>query len=283
MARIRDKGNVSLYLSGLQVLSRIQTPHYRAVIYLHKQLGRVLVLNDEIQHVEAWAPLYHEPLVHLAAAFVERPQTALLLGGGSLFAARELLRYRKMKRVLMIDHDPAVIEAVTKLYEQANKVRGDPRLEVSNSDAFHSVSNMTERFDLIINDSVDLFRAQGPNIFEKMGALLRPGGVCSDVVYRHVFEDGVLSRTIRLLRSKYHTALSLVFAPEYPGVLHLLTLWSKSPALNQFRRKPLNVEQRRWAEIPHLNPCGYFDPRFLSYYLHLPRCIRDRLNIDPPT
>jgi spermidine synthase len=238
----------------------------------------VLTLDGEIQHVEAWAPLYHEPLIHLPAAFIERPQTALLLGGGSFFAARELLRYRGIKRVLMLDHDPELLDAVSRLYGHAAEVTNDPRLEVRTADAFRALPHITERFDLVINDSVDISRLKGTDVFAEMGRLLRPGGVCSDLVYRHLFEDRSLSRTIKLLRSSYNTVLSLVFAAEYPGVLHLLTLWGEGKLLKQTRKKTLNREQQAWAAAPHSNPCGYYDARFLGYYLHLPRCVRERLD-----
>jgi spermidine synthase len=71
-----------------------------------------------------------------------------------------------------------------------------------------------------------------------------------------------------------------VFAAEYPGVLHLLTLWSESGLISQRRRKTANREQRMWATAPRINPCSYFDPRFLAYYLYLPRCVRERLDPD---
>lgn len=278
MATIHDKGNVSLRLSHLQVLREFQSSHYRAVIYRHPQLGHVLTLDGEIQHVEAWAPLYHEPLVHLPAAFVRRPQTALLLGGGSFFAARELLRYRTIERVLMLDHDPELLDVIGKLYRHAPEVRSDPRLEVRTADAFRTLTHITERFDLVINDSVDISSLKGTDAFSEMGRVLRPEGVCSDLVYRHIFEDRSLNHTIKLLRSRYNTVLSLVFAAEYPGALHILTLWGGGKLLKQTRKKTANREQQAWAAAPQSNPCRYYDARFLGYHLHLPRYVRERLD-----
>lgn len=278
MSTIYDRGNVSLRLSHLQILLEFKTGHYQAVIYRHPQLGHVLTLDGEIQHVEAWAPLYHEPLVHLPAAFIEEPRTALLLGGGSFFAAKELLRYQSIKRVLMLDHDPDLLDAIGQLYKHATDVRSDPRLEVWTTDAFRALPHMTERFDLIINDSIDISCLKGIDAFAAMARLLSPRGVCSDLVYRHIFEDHSLTRTIKLLRSSYNTVVSLVIAAEYPGVLHLLTLWGEDSVLNQTLREPINREQRAWAAAPQSNPCNYYDARFLSYYLYLPRCVRERLD-----
>jgi spermidine synthase len=275
---VRDRGNVSLCLSNLRTLRRFQTALHDVAIYRHPDLGRVLVLNGEIQHVEAWAPLYHEPLVHLPAAFVRRPRTALVIGGGSFFAARELLKYRSIKRVLMLDQDSQLLAEIGALYEHAAAVRSDHRLEIQTIEAFSSLTRIKERFDLVVNDSVDIWRPKG-TIFVALAGLLNPSGVCSDVVYRHVFDDRSLNGTVRLLGSKFRTALSMVVVPEYPGVLHLLTIWSESASVKQTRQQPVNREQLTWTTSVSSNPCTYYDPRFLSYYLHLPRCVRDRLEV----
>lgn len=276
MATLRDNGNVSLHLGELLVLSRFRTARHEGVIYRHPQLGRVLALNGEIQHVEVWAPLYHEPLVHLPAAFVENPKTALLLGGGSFFAAQELLKYRSIERILMVDFDKQLLDQVIEHYDHAKLAKQDPRLEIRIRDAFEELPTVDDRFDLVINDSIDLMRDRGTAL-SAMSRLLRPGGVCSDVVYRHIFEDGSLTDTIRVLRKNYHNVLSLIFAPEYPGILHLLTLWGFSRKLSQTRKKSVNLEHGFWARSPSSNPCSYFDPRFLSYYLHLPLLVRRQL------
>jgi spermidine synthase len=255
VAIIHDRGNVSLRLSHLHVTLEFKTAHYHAVIYQHPQLGRVLTLDGEIQHVEAWAPLYHEPLVHLPAAFIEKPQTAILLGGGSFFAARELLKYRSIKRVLMLDHDLELLDTIARFYGHAAEARNDPRLEVQITDAFRILPHIGERFDLVINDSIDISHVKGPDVFAAMAHLLRPGGVCSDLVYRHIFEDRSLSRTLNLLRSNYNTVVSLVFAAEYPGILHLLTLWGGMRASSVTTYTCRATLESVWVRRSHMNEC----------------------------
>lgn len=277
MATLRDKGNVSLYLGELSELLRFQTKHHQGVIYRHPQLGRVLTLNDEIQHVEVWAPLYHEPLIHLPVAFIPRPRNALVLGGGSFYAVRELLKYDSIQRVLMLDLDSQLLEKVIQIYEHATTASQDPRLTIKIGNAFKILPQLNERFDLVVNDSVDLLRGRSDSV-AAMTRLLKPGGICSDVVYRHVFDSFSVRKTIQMLRANYYHALSLIFAAEYPGILHLLTLWSLSSKLSQQLSVSRNREQLLWSKSPTANPCSYYDPRFLSYYLHLPAMIRHTIN-----
>jgi spermidine synthase len=276
VATLRDKGNVSLYMDELSELSRFQTKYHNGVIYRHPQLGRVLTLNDEIQHVEVWAALYHEPLVHLPAAFIPRPRSALVIGGGSFYAAQELLKYESIERVLMLDLDMQLLEQVIQIYEHAKIASKDPRLTIKIGNAFKIIPKLNERFDLVVNDSVDLLRDRSKSV-AAMTRLLRPGGICSDVVYRHIFDSLSVRKTVHMLKAKYHHALSLIFAAEYPGILHLLTLWSFSSKLSQQLSVSRNRDQLLWSKSPTANPCSYFDPRFLPFYLYLPPIVRDRI------
>lgn len=277
MASIRDEGNVSICLSGLDILVDVHTGPTRAVIYRHPNLGRILALNDEVQHVEAWAPLYHEPLVHLPMSFVEQPGKVLILGGGSFFAASEVLKYGGVARVLMIDHDRKLLDTVSAFYEHARIARTDARLELRYSDAFEVLPDIRETFDLVINDSIDLLSKPSENTFAAMVNVLDSDGVCADVVYRHIFEQQKTQQTIQILRSQYRAVFSLIFAPEYPGILHLLTIWGTTNHLRQTLKRSMNIEQHSWTSNPKSNPCVYFDPRYLSYYLHVPGYVRDQL------
>jgi spermidine synthase len=274
VSRITDKGNVSICLSNLKIESRIVTQFARVILYAHPQLGRVLTLNGEVQHVEAWAPLYHEPLVHIPAAFVAAPRSALLLGGASFFAAAELLKYSSIERVLMLDRDAELVRLMTHSYEHAAEARADSRLEIRFEDIFEAIPRLRERFDLVINDAVDLLAENCTNGFSLLGNALATDGICADVVYRHIFERDYANTTLRLLLHTVGSVMALIFVPEYPGVLHLLTVWGANPRLRQDLKMPANLEQLKWTEHPGKNPCEYFDPRFLGYYLHLPGYLR---------
>jgi spermidine synthase len=124
----------------------------RITLFRHPELGKVFVLNDEIQHVEAWAPLYHEPLVHLPASFVKEVKEVMIFGGGTLYAASEVLKYKSVERVTVFDHDPQVPETAAEYYSHARACLNDNRFTLVHEDAYSSVARFRNRFDLIIND-----------------------------------------------------------------------------------------------------------------------------------
>lgn len=279
---------IGISLSHLEPVTRRKSAFGKIEIFQHPELGKIFVLNGEVQHVEAWAPLYHEPLVHLSAAFLSTVKDVLILGGGTLFAAAEVLKYQSVQRVLLLERDPSVPEITARYYQHAKTCKSDRRLNITTGDAYSCLADFQNQFDLIINDGADLISSQpqrGPHrlqrdCFAMMLRALKPGGVCADVVFRHVFEQKRTVHTIKRLQQRGRLAMSLVFLPEYHGVLHLLTIWGKSGSkIDQALSQPINREQRIWLRDPANSPCGYYDPRFLRYYLYLPKYLKTVLKI----
>lgn len=279
---------IGISLGNLTPIAQRKGAFGRIAISRHPELGKIFVLNGEVQHVEAWAPLYHEPLVHLPAAFVEKVQDVAILGGGTLFAAKEVLKYRSVKRVMLFDHDPRVPQLAAEYYDHARDCFADNRFNMVHSDAYSAMAGFRNRFDLIINDGADLISAATVqkkmgfqlDLFHAMTRALKPAGVCADVVFRHVFERKRTIHTIKRLQNQTRFALSLVFLPEYHGVLHVLCAWGKkSSNVRQTIAEPLNKEQQGWASRPITSPCSYYDPRFMSYYLYLPNYVKTTLSL----
>lgn len=279
-------GGIGVSLGQLTLITTRRTAFGEIALFRHPELGKVFVLNGEIQHVEAWSPLYHEPLVHLPASFVREVKDVLILGGGTLYAASEALKYASVKRVVLLDHDPRVSETVVQHYDHAQVCLNDRRFSILHEDAYSTLGRFRNQFDLVINDGIDLLatktsdrkREVGFNVFSAMTAALKPNGVCADVVYRHLFERQKTLCTLRRLKPRTRVALSLVLLPEYHGVLHVLSVWGgASSSVTQTQKQPKNKEQASWKRSPQSSPCVYYDPRFLSYYLYLPRYLRTAL------
>jgi spermidine synthase len=277
---------IGISLGRLTPVARCQGSFGEIGLFRHPELGKVFVLGKEIQHVEAWAPLYHEPLVHLPASFIKKVRNVLILGGGTLFAASEALKYKSVQRLIVVDHDPQVAKTVARYYAHAKKCFHDRRFTLIEGDAYATLPQLGQKFDLVINDGADLLGAKprlrskehSSNLFSLMQKALSPAGVCCDVVYRHVFERSRTIRTLNLLAQHAHVAFSLVFLPEYHGVLHLLFIWGgTSSTVRQTAKGPTNTEQLIWRKNPSRSPCLYYDPRFLAYYLYLPRYIKKAL------
>lgn len=284
MYQIKEKGSVSLFLSQLSLVERISSKANKKIeLYIHNELGKVLVINDEIQHVEAWASLYHEIIVHLPCLFIKNVKTALILGGGSLYAAREILKYNSVGEVTLVDFDVKVLDLVKRHYLHAQEALQDKRLKIITKEAFHYVKNCESKFDLILNDSIDLFNHSkkfvSKNVFKLLASRLTNIGICTDVIYRHIFEKTTTLKTVKYLKGNFNSAFSLITIPEYPGILHLLTLWGNNKNLSQNNKITHNRIQKDWISNLKINPCEVYNPDFFAFYLYLPPYLKKVISI----
>lgn len=266
---------VSLYLDGLNLLECADSDLQRVSLYEHAQLGKVLVINKEIQHVENWNPFYHEALVHIPMMFIKEPRNALILGGGDLFAANEILKYKSIKRITLCDYDPNVLNLMEKHYPFAKKIVADPRLNIVYKDAKIFLNETKEQYDLIVDDCFDLINGfETKQIFNVLKGKLSDIGVCSSLIYRHIFERYTVHETQKRLISQTNTVLSLVTVPEYPGVLHLLTIWGNSPVLDQNLEKSINISH---DDIEFRKKCRLFNSDFVKFYLYISPFLKEYL------
>lgn len=279
MLYFAENDAISLQLRTVKLLHQETTPFHDVQLLLHSQLGKILVIDDEIQHVEAFAPLYHEMLIHLPASFIENIHTVLILGGGSLYAAQEALRYPSAD-VVMVDHDPNILGIIRRFYTHGNAVFENPRFHHIAADAAEFMDSNNSCYDLIANDCFDLYslRERWKNPFRVLSSHLSASGVCSDVIYRHIFDGRHKSRIFNQLNaSGAARACSLIVVPEYPGILHVLTMWGNTPNISQRRSSPINKLQQEW--LSREGPCEIYNPQFLAAYLHLPRYLRNRIEL----
>ncbi|MGO4458638.1 polyamine aminopropyltransferase [Streptomyces sp. M-16] len=101
---------------------------------------------------------YHEALVH--PAMTGPHARVLVLGGGDGLAAREVLRYRDVASVTVVELDPGVVRLARTdpmLSALNAKAYEDPRIGVVTQDAFRWLRGPAarDRFDVIVSDLPD--------------------------------------------------------------------------------------------------------------------------------
>ena len=140
------------------------TPYQRIVVTKQSKDIR-LFLNSNLQFSSIDEYRYHEALVHPVLSAISNPVRVLIIGGGDGLALREVLKYKTVEAVTLVDLDPAM----TKLFSSNalltglnNKSLLSPKLKIINQDAFlwlKNISNLGEgdkpKFDAIIIDVPD--------------------------------------------------------------------------------------------------------------------------------
>ncbi|HEX2059557.1 MAG TPA: polyamine aminopropyltransferase [Thermoanaerobaculia bacterium] len=131
---------------------------YQRILVTSNPAGFQLFLNGNLQFSSADEYRYHEALVHPAMALLEAPRRVLVLGGGDGLALREVLKYRRVEHVTLVDLDPKMT-ALSEAFPPLGMLNGhafrDPRVRVVNEDAMIWLERDRDRFDAVIIDFPD--------------------------------------------------------------------------------------------------------------------------------
>ncbi len=150
-----DKSSGFFYSIKEVILSK-KTEYQQIDLVVLEEVGLALILDGKVQIAELDEFLYHEPLVHIPLITCGSPETVLILGGGDGCALREVLKYKSVKRCVLVDIDREVVEISKEYLNHINKGSFfDPRVEVFFEDGRKFIENSHEKFDVIIIDTVD--------------------------------------------------------------------------------------------------------------------------------
>ncbi len=139
------------------IIYKQSTPYQR--IILTESAGEYqLFLNNNLQFNTKDEYRYHEVLVHPAMAAAPAISNVLVLGGGDGLAVREILKYKDVKKITLVDLD----EGMTTLFKTNEILRkhnhnslNNPKVTIHNSDAFIWLQQNTEKYDVVIIDFPD--------------------------------------------------------------------------------------------------------------------------------
>lgn len=192
----QNEGN---FFTISEILVEKKSKFQEIVIARSPLFGKCLFLDGILQISELGEPVYHESMIHPAVVTTKQPpKRALILGGGDGCALRELLKYKTIEEVVMVDLDNDVVE-LSKQYlkEIVGDSFEDPRANIIIGDAVEYVSksqNTDNKFDVIVMDLVDAtgeakhlaskeFFTSCSNLLSEGGVLVTHGAFNEDMPY----------------------------------------------------------------------------------------------------
>jgi len=152
---ITDKIERGLYRDDV-ILSK-QTPYQKIVITKHKDDLR-LFLDGNLQFSSSDEYRYHEALVHIPMMYAKKHDRVLILGGGDGLAVRELLKYKAVKEIVLVDIDKDMTDLCTtdkQIAKLNNNSLKNEKVQVINEDGYMYVKENKKTFDVIIIDFPD--------------------------------------------------------------------------------------------------------------------------------
>ena len=124
-----------------------------------------LYLDNFLQTCTNNEKYYHEYLVHYPAAFYRKKiKKVLILGGGDLMTLREVMKYKTIDQVDILEIDPEVIDVSIK-YFKTNPYSNDKRVNIIIGNAFSNINNMKNNYyDLVLFDITETGNEELPLI-----------------------------------------------------------------------------------------------------------------------
>jgi spermidine synthase len=174
-----------VYHHGIKrVLIHKETKFQDMAIVESGSSGRALVLDGKWQSCVGDEFLYHEPLVHPACLIHGNPKNVLVLGGGEGATIREVLKWKSVTNVTMIDIDGEVVEACKEFLPEMHQGSfEDPRTTLIIGDALEFIDETDIKWDVVISDLSDPIE-EGPSFklftkeyFEGIKMILAKNGV----------------------------------------------------------------------------------------------------------
>jgi spermidine synthase len=212
-------------------LAAFESPYQRVEVYDTHQFGKLFRLDGRLMTSEGDEFFYHECMTHPALLAHPNPQSVLVIGGGDGGSTEEILKHPSVKRVVMAELDPAVIEVAREHLQAIHKgALDDPRLTIKIGDGFEFVKNCSEKFDLVILDLTDpdtpAFHLYTEDFFRLCQRVLNPGGLMTMHLGSPVYQPAAVKKNAAALRRVFKQVQPLsVFIPLY-GSLWCLAIAS---------------------------------------------------------
>lgn len=130
VSELVSEGFLALY-SVENVIESIKTNYQNVLIVETTPFGKCLIIDCKVQSSLLDEHIYHESLVHPALVTVGNPLNVLIIGGGEGATAREVLKWKTVESVVMVELDPSVVQLCRRvLPEMSDGVFEDRRFKL---------------------------------------------------------------------------------------------------------------------------------------------------------
>lgn len=227
-----DRDNMKLYYKVKEIISTRESLFQQVNIIDSYDFGRCLVLDGVMQTTELDGFIYNEMISHIPVVTHENPEKVLLIGGGDCGAARELIKYKELKEIDMVEIDGVVVEeCINRLTKVSGHVSADKRVNFIFADGVKFVKEKRALYDIAIIDSSDpigpaevLFSEE---FYVDIKKCLKDDGIMVCQSQSPIFNKDILKKTRSILKKYFPIVRTYqAIVPSYPGGMWSFTLAS---------------------------------------------------------
>ena len=247
------------------------SPFQKIEIFQTYAFGKVLVLADNIVLAEKDEFIYHESIIHPAMMMHKNPRHICIIGGGDGGCVRELLKYKEVRSIQVVEIDKMVKEAVTSHYPSLAAGFNDRRVKVSFADGCPFLQKTKRTYDVIVVDSYDpggpVQSLETARFFTLVHARLNKTGIAVFQTDSPTIRSNFLRNTVANVSGLFaaHRPF-LCTVPSFPeSICSFVVAAKEASVLDNFNKK-------RYESIG--GQCNYYNPDIHSGMFLLPEYIR---------
>lgn len=230
-----------------------------------KDLGKCLLLNDEVQFCDQEERKYHELIVHFSAQYLPdaHPTNVLLIGGGDTMVLREVLKYGPLiKSITILELDDMVTRVCEKHFG-ADRASKDDRVKWIYGNVPVSVKKLLNQeprpvYDMIVVDTtesldhnIDIdsrpFFQDVTRLLSPSGVLVKNGDQCESImksIFPHTLVYGFDSKTYD---ARYQFMLGSSI--DFRSTIVTTGTWFKHNVHTVYYNPDLHFTFLRWTDL----------------------------------
>ncbi len=268
--------NVKFSIKVDKQLYSTQSEFQRIDIFESAEFGRFLTLDGYMMLTEKDEFIYHEMITHVPMAVHPNPKKILVIGAGDGGVVRELVRYKNVTRIDLVEIDKQVIAVCKEFLPKTACKLDDPRVRICYQDGLKFVRKFDDEYDIIIVDSTDPF-GPGEGLFTKefygnCYKALKDDGIMVNQHESPFYAEDALAMKRAHKRIKESFDISRVYQahiPTYPSGHWLFGFASKK----YHPTKDLNA--RLWNELGFTTK--YYNTKLHKGSFYLPNYVEEML------
>ncbi len=268
--------NVKLSIKVNKHLHSEQSNFQRIDIFDSLEFGKFLTLDGFMMLTERDEFIYHEMITHVPMATHPNPKHILVIGAGDGGVVRELVKYKGIETIDLVEIDERVVEVCKEYLPQTACCFGDERLNIYYQDGLKFVRKCENKYDTIIVDSTDPF-GPGEGLFTKefygnCYKALKEDGIMVNQHESPFYQDDAIAMKRahnRIVKSFPISRVYQVHIPTYPSGHWLFGVASKKyhpvKDMKVMSWKHLNIETKYYNT--NLHKGSFFLPTYVENML----------------
>lgn len=259
----------------------VKSPYQKVEVFDTLAYGKMLTLDGMVMCTEEDEYVYHEMIAHVPMLTHPDPQKILVIGGGDGGTVRELVKYKDIDKITIVEIDEEVVKASKDYFPHLANSFAHEKVDLIIGDGIDYITNSPDGiYDLVIIDSNDpVGPAEGlfsEEFYKNVYRILKEDGIMITQSESPRFNQSVFREIFQCYNSIFgheNVHCYLAYIPTYPT-----GMWSFSYSFKgKSGSSHLNINKSRLGVLESNTSLKYYNERIHTAAFALPNFVSELL------